>query len=150
MLLLLTACGGGRFNTLKATGYSVSKPISCVPYAREQSGIQIRGDAWTWWNKAPPRYERGQIPRPGSILVFTKTPRLTRGHIAVVDKLINTREINLNHSNWGSSRATRSVIYERQRARDVSPNNDWTQVRVWNKDSGAYGRPYAAYGFIYK
>jgi hypothetical protein len=24
----------------------------CVPFARAASGIQIFGDAWTWWDKA--------------------------------------------------------------------------------------------------
>ena len=24
----------------------------CVPFAREMSGIEIYGDAWTWWNAA--------------------------------------------------------------------------------------------------
>ncbi|MBU6372483.1 MAG: hypothetical protein KJS97_07095 [Alphaproteobacteria bacterium] len=25
------------------------KPLQCVPYARERSGIDIYGDAVTWW-----------------------------------------------------------------------------------------------------
>ncbi|MGC8159731.1 hypothetical protein ACP3WZ_24715, partial [Salmonella enterica] len=31
----------------------------CVPFARAASGIQIYGDAWTWWGQAAGRYRRG-------------------------------------------------------------------------------------------
>src|SRR6478672_2506999 len=37
----------------------------CVPYARDYSGIQIFGDAWTWWTQANGRYARGQLPIRG-------------------------------------------------------------------------------------
>ena len=29
--------------------------LQCVPYARQVSGIQIYGDAWTWWDQAEGR-----------------------------------------------------------------------------------------------
>jgi hypothetical protein len=29
--------------------------LQCVPYARQVSGIQIYGDAWTWWDQAAGR-----------------------------------------------------------------------------------------------
>src|SRR3546814_5614904 len=29
----------------------------CVPFARAASGIQIYGDAWTWWGQAEDRYQ---------------------------------------------------------------------------------------------
>ena len=35
----------------------------CVPFARAASGIQIYGDAWTWWDQADGRYKRGTSPR---------------------------------------------------------------------------------------
>ncbi len=32
------------------------KPLQCVPYAREHSGVKIYGDAYTWWDKAAGKY----------------------------------------------------------------------------------------------
>ena len=40
----------------------------CVPFARAASGIQIYGDAWTWWGKAAGHYRRGELPRGGSVV----------------------------------------------------------------------------------
>lgn len=35
------------------SGAQDGKPyLQCVPYARQISGIQIYGDAWTWWGQA--------------------------------------------------------------------------------------------------
>ena len=31
----------------------------CVPFARLVSGIQIFGDAWTWWSQAAGKYQTG-------------------------------------------------------------------------------------------
>ncbi|MFN3286808.1 MAG: CHAP domain-containing protein, partial [bacterium] len=31
----------------------------CVPFARMISGVQIFGDAWTWWKQAAGKYETG-------------------------------------------------------------------------------------------
>src|SRR3982750_166961 len=39
----------------------------CVPFARAASGIQIYGDAWTWWSQAEGRYRRGQTRRGGGV-----------------------------------------------------------------------------------
>jgi surface antigen len=147
---MLTACAGGRFSTPNASGHYVSSPVSCVPYARDVSGIQIYGDAYTWWNKAYPRYTYGSMPQLGAVLVLEKTNRLRYGHLAVVKKIINQRQIDVTHSNWGSDREHRRIIYESMRAEDISPNNSWTSVRFWNKDANVFGFPYAAKGFIYK
>ena len=32
------------------------KPLQCVPYAREHSGIKLFGDAYTWWDQAEGKY----------------------------------------------------------------------------------------------
>ena len=40
----------------------------CVPFARAASGIQLYGDAWTWWTAADGKYERGTKPREGAVL----------------------------------------------------------------------------------
>ncbi|MCB1650420.1 MAG: CHAP domain-containing protein [Alphaproteobacteria bacterium] len=151
LALALGACSTARppFSNQYAAGYGVSEAVSCVPYARGQSGIPIRGDAYTWWSQAVGRYARGNIPHEGAVYVLAKTPRLTRGHLSVVTRVLDPRTIEVTHSNWGSDRATRSVIYERMRVEDISPANDWTLARFWNYEANSYGRPYEAYGFIY-
>lgn len=151
MVCVLGGCSGaGRFDTQYAAGYSVPKPISCVPYTRDVSNFNIRGDAYTWWDQAAQSYGRGNTPKRGAVLVLAKTSKLTRGHVAMVTRAVDKRHIDVTHSNWGSDRASRSVIYERMRVEDVSVANDWSLVRFWNHEAGAFGQPYPAYGFIYK
>jgi hypothetical protein len=123
--------------------------IECVPYARETSGISIYGDAWTWWEGARGRYQRGQKPREGSVLALRRTDRLRLGHVAVVSRVIGPREIRLDHANWGNDSATRGRIYRSMPAIDVSAANDWTEVRFWNERAGVYGGVYPAHGFIH-
>lgn len=138
-----------KFSTQNAQGYSIAKPISCVPYARDVSGIQIRGNAHTWWPQALGRYKRGYTPQVGSVFVLSKSSRLKYGHLSVVKRVINNRIIEVTHSNWGSSQAQRAMIYTRMRVEDLSSRNDWTRVRFWNYHTNAYGSPYIASGFIY-
>ncbi len=57
---------------------------SCVLYARAASGIDIRGDAFSWWNLAAGRYLRGNMPEAGAVLVLAQTDRLRPAHLAVV------------------------------------------------------------------
>lgn len=128
----------------------VSAPVQCVPYAREVSGIQIRGDAHRWWDLAAPRYQRGHTPRPGAVLVLARTSRMTSGHVAVVKEVLNGRQINITHSNWGNDKYSRRVIYDSMRVEDASPHNDWSSVRFWNPEKNVFGFPYAARGFIYR
>jgi hypothetical protein len=122
-------------------------PMQCVPYARLASGIAIRGDAWTWWGQADEAaYLRGQRPQVGAVLVFKRTNRLRRGHVAVVARIVNHREILVTHANW----ANRGKVVHNVRVIDESPGNDWTEVKVWNEETSKYGRSYPAYGFIYR
>lgn len=131
-------------------GYYNRAPIQCVPYARDVSGFNIYGDAHTWWQQAARKgYERGQEPQEGAVLVLKKGRKLDYGHVAVVKNIISPREIEVAHSNWGSTRKTRSFIYESMRVQDVSPRNDWSSVRFWNKYIDNYGLPYPNHGFIY-
>lgn len=124
----------------------IAKPLQCVPYARKLSKIALRGNAWTWWQKAKGRYERGSVPQPGAVLVFSKSRRLRLGHLAVVAEVINSREIIVHQANW----LNQGQIHRYTPVRDVSENNDWSEVRVWYTPGRVYGsRNYAAYGFIY-
>ncbi len=150
-LLLLCGCStSGPFNTANAAGYYNADPIQCVPYARQKSGIDIFGDAHTWWAQAGQKgYAKGNKPQIGSVLVLQKTSKLKHGHVAVVSAVRPDRTIDVSHSNWGSDSNSRSAIYERMRVEDISPNGDWTMVRFWNKDHGVFGFAYPAHGFIY-
>ena len=122
------------------------RPLQCVPYARKISGIQIRGDAWTWWNAAKGRYQRGHTPELGAVLVMNKTRRLRLGHVAVVKEVVNSRVIIVDQANW----LNRGRIHLDTAVVDVSRNNDWSAVRVWYTPGGRLGsRTYSVHGFIY-
>lgn len=149
-LLSLSGCSTlTRFSDGKASGYRQLEREECVPYARRVSGINLRGNAYTWWQAAEGKYARGNRPIPGSILVLAKTNKLRNGHLAVVAEQLGPREIDVTHTNWGDDWLSRRVTYETQRVQDVSQMNDWTSVRFWNVEKNTYGFPYAAYGFIY-
>ncbi len=120
--------------------------LQCAPYARQVSGIEIHGNANTWWGQAEGRYDRGHEPREGAVLAFSASRSMPVGHVAMVSKVVNDREVLLTHANW----SYRGGIERNVRAIDVSPNNDWTDVRVWYGPIGGLGlRSNAAKGFIY-
>ncbi len=120
--------------------------LQCVPYARQISKVSIRGDAWTWWPSATGRYGRARTPKVGSVLVLKRAWRLRYGHIAVVTRILGSREIIVDHANW----LNRGRLHLGTPVRDVSANNDWSAVRVWYTPGKKYGvRTYPAHGFIY-
>jgi surface antigen len=150
LLLMVAGCASPPpFQHPFASGHYASDIEQCVPYARKVSGIEIYGDAYTWWGQAEPRYARGYTPAAGAVLVLKRTSRMRAGHVAVVKNVLGPREINVTHSNWGDSRSSRHIIYDSMLAKDVSAANDWSQVRFWNDAKGVMGFPYEAYGFIY-
>ena len=120
--------------------------LQCVPFARQMSGIDIRGNARTWWYQAEGRYERGQTPREGAVLAMPGHGKMRNGHVATVSRIVNDREILLTHANW----STRGGIERNVRAIDVSEQGDWSRVRIWYARNGDLGTSsYPAYGFIY-
>lgn len=122
----------------------------CVPFARAASGIQIYGDAWTWWDQAAGRYTRGDAPRVGAVIAFAKQSRLPLGHVAVVSQVVERRVVMLTHANWSRRDGRRGHAEQDVTLFDVSPANDWSQVKVWFRDSaGLGGTIYAVNGFIY-
>ena len=123
--------------------------MQCVPYAREVSGIDITGDAWSWWDAAEGKYERGHQPRFMAVLVLSRTDRLKLGHVAVVVDVLGPREILVTHANFGSDPVSRRIVYDSMPAIDVSVANDWSLVRFWNYQAKAWGITYEASGFIY-
>lgn len=124
-------------------------PLSCVPYARELSGIRLSGDAHRWWHAAAGRHVRSQRPAPGAVLVFRGTRALPQGHLAVVVAQTGRREILVNHANWATGRE-RGQVHLDQPVVDVSAANDWTAVRVWYPPSRTLGRRvWPTFGFIH-
>jgi hypothetical protein len=122
----------------------------CVPFARAASGIAIYGDAWTWWDQAEGRYRRGAAPRVGAVIVFAKTSRLPLGHVAVVSRVVEKRVVMLTHANWSRQNGERGHTEQDVTLHDVSAANDWSDVKVWYRDTnGLGGSVYAVKGFIY-
>lgn len=122
-------------------------PISeCVPFARNLSGVQIWGDAVTWWHQAEGRYVRSSRPAEGSVMVMKGYNDDKRGHVAVVTAFVSDRLIRVDHANWLSAGETsiNVPVY------DVSAANDWSEVRVWHIPGHHWGgRVYTTQGFIH-
>lgn len=120
--------------------------LQCAPFARQISGIQLFGRAASWWHEAMGRYTRGSLPQVGAILSFAASRAMPAGHVAMVSRILNAREILLTHANW----SYRGGVERNVRAVDVSPAGDWSQVKVWYGPIGDLGqRPNHANGFIY-
>ncbi len=119
-----------------------NRRIWCVPFARLVSGVEIKGNANTWWNQAGDRYPRGHTPVMGAVLNFRSSSAMPMGHVAVVSQVVDTRTIQVVQANWTRNRITTDTVI------DVSPRNDWSQVRVAHGES--FGRVNPAYGFIYR
>jgi surface antigen len=124
---------------------SPEKPLQCVPYARSESGIEIRGNANRWWQLAAGKYQRSRRPEEGSVFVMKGYQTARRGHVAVVKQIVDSRTIVVDHANWGND----GRIYLQAPVRDLSPKNDWSQVQVWFTPGQQWGRRvYKAKGFI--
>lgn len=123
-----------------------SARLQCVPFARQASGVQLFGDANTWWRQAAGRYPRSNSPAFGSVFVIQGYNNPGRGHVAVVTHIDSSRLIRVDHANW----LNEGEISVGVPILDVSPNNDWTEIRVWHIPGGHWGgRVYRAEGFIH-
>lgn len=131
---------------LMTTAPAQARYLQCAPYAREVSGIDIHGNANTWWSQAAGRYDRGSVPRAGAVMAFKATRGMPVGHVAMVSRVIGAREVLLTHANW----SRRGGIERDVRAVDVSAAGDWSVVRVWYAGNGDLGTSsYPLAGFIY-
>ncbi len=129
---------------------AASEYLQCVTFARAESGIEIRGNAKTWWNQAAAAYDRGHEPRKGAVMAFAGTRSMPMGHVAVVEKVLGEREILISHANWSPINGRRGQIERNVRVVDVSEAGDWSMVRVWYAPIGDLGlRPNPVQGFIY-
>ncbi|MEM9168196.1 MAG: CHAP domain-containing protein [Pseudomonadota bacterium] len=124
--------------------------LQCVPFARAQSGVDLRGDAGRWWALAADRYARGRTPAPGAVLVLAGKRDPSRGHVAVVravrDDGRSVGELRIDHANW----LNRGDVARGVPVRDASADGDWSRVNVWHAPTGTWGlHDYRVVGFIY-
>ncbi|MFC3213952.1 CHAP domain-containing protein [Novosphingobium panipatense] len=142
-----------RDDSAVGAGFISSKPpghpagdLECVPYARTTSGIQLYGDAWTWWTQAQGRYATGTSPRVGAVMAIKPFNNSRLGHVATVSRIIDSRTVLLSHANWSvPGQVERNVT-----ALDVSPANDWSRVRIWYAPARGLGTTHwPVAGFIY-
>lgn len=140
-----------RFALLVACGLLTATPATaqfwqCAPFARTISGIDIHGNANTWWAKAEGHYARGHAPKVGAVLAFASSGRMRLGHVAMVSHVVGDREVLLTHANW----SRRGRIETDVRALDVSAAGDWSMVKVWFARTADLGTTaYPTKGFIY-
>jgi surface antigen len=132
----------GQNHALEQAGQT---PLQCVPYAREHSQVKLYGDAYTWWDQAAGKYERGKAPATGAVMVLFDYAGPEHGHLAVVKRIVSAREIRVDHANWLDD----GSIYVNDPVVDVSANNDWSAIKVWNIKTGGWGvKIYPVRGFI--
>ena len=165
-LALLALCAAGSVEA-KAKAHKASKTaavkvaaqktpagsayLQCVTFARQFTGMQIFGDAWTWWEKATGHYEEGATPKPGAVLVFKSQGRMKLGHVAVVSQIITDRYIQVTHANWSPVNGRRGQVEDNVNVLDVSEKGDWSKVKVWYGPLNDLGTTvYTTYGFIYQ
>jgi surface antigen len=155
---LVTSAGAASAVDIPVT--SSSSPLSrlvpeqtrwqCVQFARLFSGIQLFGDARTWWSAAMGKYARGFTPQTGSVLVFKPHGVMRRGHVAVVSQILTDRIIQVTHANWSPIDGRRGKVEKDVTVIDVSHAGDWSQVKVFYHPTGDLGATvYPTYGFIY-
>ena len=148
--LLSSLVVAAMVNLMPTAGAVADTYWQCVPFARLMSGIQIFGDARTWWQQAIGKYETGFTPRAGAVLCFKPTERMRLGHVAVVSQVLTDRIVQITHANWSPIEGSRGKIEKDVTLVDVSPRGDWSEVKVWydpSRDLG--GSTYPTYGFIY-
>lgn len=119
--------------------------LQCVPFARQEAGVEIYGNANTWWAQARGKYQRASAPAERAVLVLHGYAGANRGHVAVIKEIVSDRMLIVDHANWlNTGEITRDVP-----VRDVSDAGDWSRVQVWNLTTGQWGvRVYNVQGFI--
>ncbi|MFN7224360.1 MAG: CHAP domain-containing protein [Paracoccaceae bacterium] len=163
-LLLLAGCGDvitkstmnapvapSSFNSmLQAKAIAAAKQkqakgvrVWCVPFARTASGVDLKGNAGTWWKAAAGVYDRGPSPEAGAVMVFAPSNQSRLGHVAVVSEVVSDRMILIDHANWH-----RNKISLKMPVIDVSAKGDWSKVRV-EGTPGVLGSVYPVHGFVY-
>ncbi|MFX8183965.1 hypothetical protein ABTL26_19350, partial [Acinetobacter baumannii] len=76
--------------------------------------------------------------------------RLPLGHVAVVSQVVDPRVVMVTHANWSRVNGERGHVEQDVTLTDTSPDNDWSEVKVWYRDMDGLGSTtYPIYGFIY-
>jgi len=133
-----------------ASGVSHAEMINCVQFIKKASTVALHGNAYEWWDHADGVYGRGTEPKPGAVMVFSKTRQLPFGHVALVKRQIDSRTVLIDHANWSRIAGHRGHVERSVRVVDVSENNDWSQVRVWYHSLADVGDTvYKLRGFVY-
>jgi surface antigen len=147
-VVLAVALAGASF---ASSVQAAPERLQCAEFARLFSGIQIFGDAATWWRQAMGKYARGFTPETGSVLVFKASGIMAKGHVAVVSHVLTDRIIQVTHANWSVIDGHRGQVEKDVTVVDVSPTGDWSQVKVWYDPSHNLGNTiYPTYGFVYR
>ncbi len=116
--------------------------VWCVPFARTLSGIELRGNAETWFAVPRASTTAGQSPRwARSWCSAARASCHGACGGGVADRV--GREILIDHANW-----KRNQISLKMSVIDISDANDWSLVKV-AYDPGQFGRPYPISGFVY-
>ena len=83
-------------------------------------------------------------------MAFRPHGNSTLGHVAAVSKVIDKRTILVSHANWSPIEGRRGQIEDNVKVVNVSPDNDWSAVRVWYAPLQALGTAHwPVEGFIY-
>jgi hypothetical protein len=124
--------------------------LSCVPFARMATGMNVSGNGGRWWHNAAGLYQRGRVPERGAILAMPGSGGMHLGHVAVVSRVLNDRQIEVDHANWGGPGLRRGQVLRGALVVDVSDRGDWSSVRLQvGHDRTQLGRTYPVQGFIY-
>jgi hypothetical protein len=84
------------------------------------------------------------------VIVFARNARLPLGHVAVVSHVVERRVVMLTHANWSRFNGQRGHAEQDVTLFDVSPRNDWSEVKVWFRDAAGLGSTvYPVSGFVY-
>ena len=150
-LIIGSGCAATTMAPTTAQAEDVANGWQCAQFARLVSGLQSFGDAYTWWHQAVGKYGRGSAPEVGAVLVFKPHGAMRLGHVAVVSQVMTDRVIQVTHANWSRIGGERGQVEKDVTVVDVSPNGDWSEVKVWNNPTHDLGTSvYPTFGFVYK
>ena len=121
--------------------------LSCVPFARSEFRHRRCRQRLAMVGQRGGYLCSRQRSRVGSVLTFRSNGRMRLGHVAVVSRVINPREIEIEHANWWGP-GMHGGIARNIPVVDVSEANDWSAVarRTWARRliSAAFIRPTAS------
>ncbi len=121
----------------------------CVDYCKDNgwSSFDKAGNAKEWFTAAAGRdYATGKTPKKGAVLVLDSWEGLRpnpAGHVAIVQDIVSSSEIIVNHANWSPSGLMDETIHTEVSVRDVSSTGNWSRVSFYGSGN------FVVLGFIY-